>query len=217
MEALEIDSVAGTSTPPLSWHTRISIATELCSALIFLHSGNPHSIVHGDLKAENIFLDAGFVSKLSGFGVSNHPEYLETGELSPKSDIYSFGIIILQLLTGRSRANIVETMPQILDMGDLNALLDPSAGDWPLVQAQQVAHLALRCCDSDPSNRPDLVSEVWRVLKPLSASGGASSSFGMDSEETDSEEDRQSPSYFICPISQVIKSFSFLLYLIYRD
>jgi serine/threonine protein kinase len=204
-------------TPPLSWQTRISIATELCSALIFLHSGNPHSIVHGDLKAENIFLDAGFVSKLSGFGVSNHPEFLETGELSPKSDIYSFGIIILQLLTGKSRANIVETMPQILDMGNLNALLDPSAGDWPLVQAQQVAHLALRCCDSDPSNRPDLVSEVWRVLKPLSASGGASSSFGMDSEEMDSEEDRQSPSYFICPISHVIKSFSFLLYLIYRD
>ncbi|KAK1559866.1 hypothetical protein Q3G72_019284 [Acer saccharum] len=187
------------STPPLSWQTRISIATELCSALIFLHSSNPHSIVHGDLKAENIFLDAGFVSKLSGFGVSNHPEFLETGELSPKSDIYSFGIIILQLLTGKSRANIVETMPQILDMGNLNALLDSSAGDWPLVQAQQVAHLALRCCDSDPSNRPDLVSEVWRVLKPLSTSGEASSSFGMDSEE-----DRQSPSYFICPISQEV-------------
>ncbi|KAK1559119.1 hypothetical protein Q3G72_010928 [Acer saccharum] len=185
------------NTPPLSWQTRICIATELCSALIFLHSSNPHSIVHGDLKAENIFLDAGFVSKLSGFGISNHPEYLETGELSPKSDIYSFGIIILQLLTGKSRANIVETMQEILDMGNLNALLDSSAGDWPFVQAQQVAHLALRCCDSDPSNRPDLVSEVWRVLKPLSASGGASSSFRMDSEE-----DSQSPSYFICPILQ---------------
>ncbi|KAK0582071.1 hypothetical protein LWI29_021191 [Acer saccharum] len=185
------------NTPPLSWQTRICIAAELCSALIFLHSSNPHSIVHGDLKAENIFLDAGFVSKLSGFGISNHPEYLETGELSPKSDIYSFGIIILQLLTGKSRANIVETMQEILDMGNLNALLDSSAGDWPFVQAQQVAHLALRCCDSDPSNRPDLVSEVWRVLKPLSASGGASSSFRMDSEE-----DSQSPSYFICPILQ---------------
>ncbi|KAI9182081.1 hypothetical protein LWI28_021851 [Acer negundo] len=183
------------NTPPLSWQTRICIATELCSALIFLHSSNPHSIVHGDLKAENIFLDAGFVSKLSGFGISNHPQFLETGELSPKSDIYSFGIIILQLLTGRSRANIVERMREILDMGNLNALLDSSAGDWPFVQAQQVAHLALRCCDSDPSNRPDLVSEVWRVLKPLSAS----SSIRMDSEE-----DSQSPSYFICPILQEV-------------
>ncbi|KAK4848240.1 hypothetical protein QYF36_010669 [Acer negundo] len=188
------------STPPLSWQTRICIATELCSALIFLHSSNPHSIVHGDLKAENIFLDASFVSKLSGFGVTNHPEFHQNGELSPKSDIYSFGIIILQLLTGRSRVNIVEKMPEILDMdNNLNALLDSSAGDWPFVQAKQVAHLALRCCDSDPSNRPDLVSEVWRVLKPLSTSGGASSSFRMDSEE-----DRQSPSYFNCPILQEV-------------
>ncbi|KAK3194786.1 hypothetical protein Dsin_026096 [Dipteronia sinensis] len=188
------------NTPPLSWQTRICIATELCSALIFLHSSNPHSIVHGDLKAENIFLDAGFVSKLSGFGISNHPEFLQTGELSPNSDIYSFGIIILQLLTGRPRANIEAEMPEMLDMGNLNDLLDSSAGDWPFVQAKQVAHLALRCCDSDPSNRPDLVSEVWRVLKPLRAScGRASSSFRMDSEE-----DSQPPTYFICPILQEV-------------
>ncbi|KAK2650288.1 hypothetical protein Ddye_017777 [Dipteronia dyeriana] len=187
------------STPPLSWQTRICIATELCSALIYLHSSNPRSIVHGDLKAENIFLGAGFVCKLSGFGVSNHPLFLQTGELSPKSDIYSFGIIVLQLLTGRSRANIVEEMLEILDMSNLNALLDSSAGDWPFVQAEQVAHLALRCCDSDPSNRPDLVSEVWRVLKTLRASCGALSSIQMDPEE-----DSQAPSYFICPILQEV-------------
>ncbi|KAL5859692.1 hypothetical protein ACOSQ4_000988 [Xanthoceras sorbifolium] len=181
------------NTSSLSWQTRICIAADICSALIFLHSSNPHSTVHGDLKAENIFLDAAFVCKLSGFGDS---QFLQTGELSPKSDIYSFGIIILQLLTGRSASHIVEEMPELLEMGDLEPLLDTSAGDWPFVQASQLAHLALRCCDIDP-RRPDLVSDVWRVLKPIRASCRASS-------RMDSEEHSQSPSYFICPILQEV-------------
>ncbi|CAL5381937.1 unnamed protein product [Camellia sinensis] len=214
------------NTPPLTWQTRIRIAAELCSVLVFLHSCNPHSIVHGDLKPANILIDANLVSKLSDFGICRvltqdessttnttlccrtnpkgtlvymDPEFLSTGELTTKSDVYSFGIILLQLLTGRSATGITREVQYALDKGNLKNLLDSTAGDWPFVQAKQLAHLAIRCCEMNRRNRPDLASEVWRVLEPMRASCGAPSSFRMSSEEH-----CQIPSYFICPIFQEI-------------
>ncbi|KAJ9171387.1 hypothetical protein P3X46_014766 [Hevea brasiliensis] len=214
------------NSPPLSWQTRIRIATELCSVLIFLHSSKPHSIVHGDLKPANILLDANFVSKLSDFGICRllsqnegasintticcrtdpkgtfaymDPEFLSLGELSPKSDVYSFGIILLRLLTGRPALGITKEVQYALDKGNLKILLDPLAGDWPFVQAEQLAHLALRCCEMNRKSRPDLASEVWRVLEPMKASCGGSSCFRLGSEEH-----CQPPPYFICPIFQEV-------------
>ena len=214
------------NTPPLSWQTRIRIAAELCSALIFLHSSKPHSVVHGDLKPSNILLDANIISKLSDFGIcrilsrqdgsSNNttqcwrtdpkgtfaymdPEFLASGELTPKSDVYSFGIILLRLLTGRPALGITKEVSYALDTGKLTSLLDPLAGDWPFVQAEQLARLALRCCEMTRKNRPDLFSDVWRILDPMRASSGGSSSFGLSSSGLY----QQTPSYFICPIFQV--------------
>ena len=198
------------NSPPLSWHIRIRIAAELCSALIFLHSCKPNSIIHGDLKPANILLDANFVSKLSDFGICRllsqdeslnnnstlcwktdpkgtfaymDPEFLSTAELTPKSDVYSFGIILLRLLTGRSALGITKEVQYALDSGNLKVLLDPLAGDWPFVQAEQLARLALRCCEINRRSRPDLGSDVWRVLEPMRASCGGSSSFRLGSEE----------------------------------
>lgn len=216
------------NTPPLSWQTRIRIVTELCSVLVFLHSSKPHSVVHGDLKPANILLDANFVSKISDFGIcrllsqgessSNNttlccrtdpkgtfaymdPEFLSTGELTSKSDVYSFGIILLRLLTGRSALGITKEVQCALDAGNLNTLLDPLAGDWPFVQAKQLARLALRCCEMNRKNRADLASDVWRVLEPMRASCGGSSSFRLGTGEH-----FQPPPYFICPIFQVHSS-----------
>ncbi|KAE8660472.1 U-box domain-containing protein 33 [Hibiscus syriacus] len=208
------------NSPPLSWQTRIRIATELCSVLIFVHSSKPHGIVHGDLKPANILLDANFVTKLSDFGIcrllSNNttvccktypkgtfaymdPEFLSTGELTPKADVYSFGVILLRLLTGRQAFGIIKEMQYALDNGNLMQLLDPLAGDWPFVQAEQLANLALRCCEMNRKCRPDLSTDVWRVLEPMRASCGGSSSFQLGSEEH-----CQPPSYFICPIFQEV-------------
>ncbi|KAJ6675351.1 U-BOX DOMAIN-CONTAINING PROTEIN 33 [Salix viminalis] len=186
------------NSPPLSWQTRICIAAELCSVLIFLHSSKPHSIVHGDLKPANILLDENLATKLSDFGIcrlldhkedsSNNtticrtdpkgtftymdPEFVTTGELSPKSDVYSFGIILLRLLTARPALGIRREVEYALNKGNLKTLLDPSAGDWPFVQAEMLAHLALRCSEMSRKNRPDLASEVWSVLEPMKASCG---------------------------------------------
>ncbi|CAI8613163.1 unnamed protein product [Vicia faba] len=211
---------------PLSWQTRIRLAAELCSALIFLHSSKPHSIVHGDLKPSNIILDANLISKLSDFGIcrilsnlensSNNntlfwrtdpkgtfvymdPEFLASGELTPKSDVYSFGIILLRLLTGRPALGITKEVKYALDTGKLTSLLDPLAGDWPFVQAEQLARLALRCCEMSRKNRPELHSDVWRILDSMRASSGGTNSFGLSSEGP-----HQPPSYFICPIFQEV-------------
>ncbi|KAG5092629.1 hypothetical protein JHK82_051407 [Glycine max] len=214
------------NTPPLSWQARIRIAAELCSALIFLHSSKPHSVVHGDLKPSNILLDANLISKLSDFGIcrilsncesssSNttefwrtdpkgtfvymDPEFLASGELTPKSDVYSFGIILLRLLTGRPALGITKEVKYALDTGKLKSLLDPLAGDWPFVQAEQLARLALRCCDMNRKSRPDLYSDVWRILDAMRVSSGGANSFGLSSEGL-----LQPPSYFICPIFQEV-------------
>ncbi|KAH6817924.1 U-box domain-containing protein kinase family protein [Perilla frutescens var. frutescens] len=212
------------NTPPLSWKTRIRIAAELCSALIFLHSCRPQGIVHGDLKPANVLLDANFVSKLSDFGICRmlphaelsedttlcwrtnpmgtptymDPEFIVTGELTSKSDVYSFGIILLRLLTGRPAMGIAREVQYALDNGNLKDLLDPTAGDWPFVQAKQLAHLAISCANQNRSPRPDLASEVWRVLEPMKRFCGVSSlRFGSEARS-------QFPSYFICPIFQEI-------------
>ena len=77
------------------------------------------------------------------------PEFLQTGELTMKSDVCSFRIILLQLLTGRSAFKIANAVQNALDARNLEALLDPLAGDWPFKLAQELACLALRCCDKN--------------------------------------------------------------------
>ncbi|XP_048494317.1 U-box domain-containing protein 33 [Beta vulgaris subsp. vulgaris] len=220
--SLEDRLICKDNTPPLPWQIRIQIATQLCSVLIFLHSSQPSSIIHGDLNPANILLDDNLVCKLYDFGKSCvisddrvsmeqttrfitselrgtftyiDPEFLATGELTPKSDIYSFGIILLHLLTSKPAFGIAKEVEYALDSDDFSATLDPSAGDWPFLLAEQLARMALRCCDMNPRNRPDLGSDIWRVLEPMKASSQPLSTLLLASEN-------QAPHYFLCPIFQ---------------
>ncbi|KAL4621985.1 hypothetical protein ACB092_06G264800 [Castanea dentata] len=213
------------NTAPLSWQIRICIATELCSALIFLHSCKPFSVLHGDLTPAKVLLDANFVSKLCDFErcrllsrdlSSNNitlrrktelkdtsfahldPQYHSTGELTLESDVYSFGITLLQLLTGRPPWGITNDVKHALDAGKLEDLLDPLAGDWPFEQAKQLAHLALSCSEVYRENRLDLALDVWPVLEPMREDlCGDSSSLQLSTKEHS-----EPPPYFLCPISQ---------------
>ncbi|KAF6142645.1 hypothetical protein GIB67_015131 [Kingdonia uniflora] len=209
--SLEDRLVYKDDTPPLSWQTRIRISIEVCSTLIFLHSNNPKSIIHGDLKPANILLDANLTSKLSAFGTSRlsskkdskgtstymDPEFLKIRELTPSSEVYSFRIILLRLLTGRLALDIEIEVETALEKGKLGDIFDVYAGDWPFMRAKQLAHLALRCCSVNSKNRPDLGSKIWKVLEPIKVSCGTSISLRLRSEEN-----CQGPSYFVCPIFQ---------------
>ncbi|KAK7860861.1 u-box domain-containing protein 32 [Quercus suber] len=210
------------NTSPLSWQIRTQIVADICSALIFLHSNKP-CIIHGNLKPSKVLLDANFVSKLGDLGIfrlipqKEHPayttklcnnlkgnsmymdpEYLETGKLTPESDIYSFGILMLQILTGRPLLSVVKDVKCALENENFNGVLDFSAGDWPLEQAKQLAQLGLRCCEKHPLNRPDLVLEIWPLLEPMKASRVASASCLV------SKKLHRIPSHFMCPIYQEV-------------
>ncbi|XP_074291327.1 U-box domain-containing protein 32-like [Silene latifolia] len=205
-------------TRPLPWQTRVRIATELCSALIFLHTNNP-PMFHGNLKPTKILLDANFVSKIGDLGIfhlilQNHrellygpnnqnrfsvytdPEFLSTGVISPLSDVYSFGMIILHLITGAP--GIVKDVKRSLQCGNLESILDFSAGDWPVNQVKSLARVALQCCDRNPSKRPDLGTKVRSVLQAFRNSCDAQISFRQN------QENRRPPSHFLCPIYQEV-------------
>ncbi|KAJ4773990.1 U-box domain-containing protein kinase family protein [Rhynchospora pubera] len=196
-------------TSPLTWQVRTRIIGELCSVLIYLHSTKPYPVVHGDIKPDNILLDANLVSKLSDFGISRilnnsssnntflhrtktprgtfqymDPELFTTGTLTTKSDVYSFGIIVLRLLTRKSPINIRNEVENALEKNQLHLIIDASAGDWPFVQAKQLVELGLRCTDLRRRYRPDLDSQ-WEVVEPLMKAASL-----------------PVPSYFICPIRQ---------------
>ncbi|KAL6903842.1 hypothetical protein ACP4OV_004655 [Aristida adscensionis] len=214
------------NTQPLTWQNRTRIIGEMCSALIFLHSNKPHPVVHGDLKPDNILLDANYSSKLGDFGICRlliktntcsttlyrttnprgtlsymDPEFLITGELTPRSDVYSFGIIILRLLTGKPPQRIAEIVEEAIEKGNLHSIIDTTAGSWPFVQANQLAHISLRCAELRRRRRPDLTVDVWKVIEPLMKS--ASLTARPLSSSTPSDETCV-PSYFICPILQEI-------------
>lgn len=222
--SLEEFLVCAVKRRTLQWQIRTRIIAEICSALIFLHKNKPHPVVHGDLKPANILLDANLVSKLSDFGISRlliqsstnnttlyrtmhplgtplymDPEFLATGELTPQSDVYSFGIVVLRLLTGRPPVGIKKVVEDALDKGDLKSIVDASAGEWPDLHVQQLAHLALSCTELSRRCRPDLSGEVWGVVEAMrdaATLSSASSSRSVPRETC-------TPSYFICPISQV--------------
>jgi serine/threonine protein kinase len=209
---------------------RTRIIYEMCSALTFLHSNKPHPVVHGDLKPANILLDANLVSKLGDFGIcrlliqSNNsanttklyrtttprgtfaymdPEFMSTGELTPRSDVYSFGIIILQLLTGRPPQKIADVVEDAMEKGDLHSIIDPSAGSWPFVQANQLAHLGLRCAEMSRRRRPDLAREVWVVVEPLMKAASLTARRPTFAPASSPDDEASTPSYFLCPIFQV--------------
>ncbi|XP_078180599.1 U-box domain-containing protein 33-like [Carex rostrata] len=184
-----ISSLGGRKS--LSWKIQIQIASNICSALIFLHSTKPHGIAHGDLKPENILLDSNYQAKLSDFGISRllmkadntvtphhlteypkgtlayiDPEYLQTGEMNPQCDVYSFGIILLQLVTGKSALGISKSVQEALQSHRFKKELDASA-KWPFEKAIKMAELSLRCCDPTRKNRPNLASEVWCAIESM--------------------------------------------------
>ncbi|XP_037466832.1 U-box domain-containing protein 33-like [Triticum dicoccoides] len=201
-------------TPPLAWQARTRIIGEVCSALVFLHSCEPCPVIHGDLNAANILLDANLVSKLGDYGASRlptmtdpgsspytDPELLITGQLTAGSDVYSFGVVVLRLVTGQPALGIARKVEEALEKGEIEALVDRSAGEWPFAQAEKLMLLGLQCAELSSRRRPARMSQVWRVVEPLAKA--ASMSVAPESLVRSFGESHM-PSYFICPISQEV-------------
>lgn len=179
-------------TAPLPWRTRFSIAAEIATALNFLHQTRPQPLVHRDLKPANILLDRNYVSKISDVGLARlippsdddqttqyrmtaaagtfcyiDPEYQQTGLLGTKSDIYSLGIILLQIVTARPPMGLTHLVKTAIEKGKFGEIVDERIRDWPIEEALAMAKLGLRCSELRRRDRPSLDSEVLPELERL--------------------------------------------------
>ncbi|CAN7050776.1 unnamed protein product [Brassica rapa subsp. trilocularis] len=203
--------------PPLPWFIRFRVVFEVACGLAFLHSSKPEPIVHRDLKPGNILLNRNYVSKIADVGLAKlvtdvapdnittyrhsllagtlhyiDPEYHRTGTIRPKSDLYAFGIIILQLLTARKPNGLVHAVENAVQKGTLTEMLDKSVTDWPLAETEELARIGLKCAEFRCRDRPDLKEEVIPVLKRLVETANSK----IKKEQCNV----RAPSHYFCPI-----------------
>ncbi|XP_050384702.1 U-box domain-containing protein 34-like [Argentina anserina] len=177
------------NTPVIPWQLRFRIAAEICTGLLFLHQTKPEPLVHRDLKPANILLDHNYVSKISDVGLARlvppavidsvtqyrmtsaagtfcyiDPEYQQTGMLGIKSDVYSLGVLLIQLITAKSPMGLTYHVEKAIEEGTFTEILDPAVPDWPVGEALEFAKLALQCAKMRRKDRPDLGKVVLPEL-----------------------------------------------------
>lgn len=183
----------------LTWTQRIQIALDVATGLNYLHSYAFPPYVHKDIKSDTILLDGDYRAKIFNFdlarsadgeggqfvltrhivGTKGHmaPEYLENGMISTKLDVYSFGILMLEMLTGKEVASLYEVETDLLDVlgpilneengkENLSNFIDPSLQrNYPADLAIFMVRLIVNCIKTDPSGRPDMNEIVQSLLR----------------------------------------------------
>ncbi|KAL2239494.1 UNVERIFIED_CONTAM: Serine/threonine-protein kinase PBL27 [Sesamum indicum] len=184
----------------LDWNTRMKIAAGAAQGLEYLHDKMKTPVIYRDLKCSNILLGEGFHPKLSDFGLAKAgpsgdqthvstrvmgtygycaPEYAMTGQLTFKSDIYSFGVVLLEIITGRraidnitsdTESNLVAwARPLFKDRKKFHQMADPVLeGRYPVRGLYQALAIAAMCVQEQPNMRP-LVADVVTALSYLAA------------------------------------------------
>ncbi|CAK9164949.1 unnamed protein product [Ilex paraguariensis] len=184
---------------PLSWDTRLKIAIGAARGLAFLHTSEKE-IIYRDFKASNILLDENYNPKISDFGLAklgpsggnSHvttrimgtygyaaPEYVATGHLYVKSDVYGFGVVLLEMLSGlraldtrrpSGQHNLIDwARPLLSHRRKWKTIMDAQIeGQYSSKAALQAANLSLRCLEHDPRKRPSM-KEVVEVLEQIEA------------------------------------------------
>ncbi|CAN4121266.1 unnamed protein product [Withania somnifera] len=181
-----------TKKKKLDWVTRLRIALGSAQGLAYLHHDCSPRIIHRDVKSSNILLDKDFEAHLTDFGIAKSlctsktytstyimgtigyidPEYARTSHLTEKSDVYSYGIVLLELLTGKKAVDNESNLHHmVLSKAANNAVMetvDPeiAATCKDLGDVKKVFQLALLCSKRQPAERPTM-HEVARVLESL--------------------------------------------------
>ncbi|KAK2971419.1 hypothetical protein RJ640_025369 [Escallonia rubra] len=201
---------------PLTWKQRVTIALDVARGVEYLHSLAQQSFIHRDLKPSNILLGDDMRAKVSDFGLVKNapdgnysvetrlagtfgylaPEYASTGRVTTKVDVFAFGVVLMEIITGRKALD--ETLPDdkshlvawfrrvVINRDSIRNSLDPSLNpdEETFESIYKVTELAGHCTAREPYQRPDMGHAV-NVLSPLveqwkPASHDEEDSFGID-------------------------------------
>ncbi|PSS29960.1 Serine/threonine-protein kinase [Actinidia chinensis var. chinensis] len=189
----------GSATDTLSWDLRLKIVTDSAKGLAFLHTSEKQ-VIYRDFKASNILLDESYNAKISDFGLAKvgpsgenthvttqvmgtqgyaAPEYIATGHLYVKSDVYCFGVLLLEMMSGlrvldnnrsREQKNLINwAKPLLPNKKKLKLVMDARIeGQYSSKAATSAAKLTLQCLEEEPKKRPSM-EEVVAILEKIAA------------------------------------------------
>ncbi|KAL5549180.1 hypothetical protein UlMin_004411 [Ulmus minor] len=177
--------------PPMDWKTRYKIAIGTARGLNYLHEGCQRRIIHRDIKSSNVLLTADFEPLISDFGLAkwlpsqwtHHsiapiegtfghlaPEYYMHGIVDEKTDVFAFGVLLLEIISGRkpvdgSYQSLHTWAKPILKQGEIEDLVDPKlGGSYDVTQLKRLAFAASLCIRAAPKWRPT-ISKVLEVME----------------------------------------------------
>ncbi|CAB4274156.1 unnamed protein product [Prunus armeniaca] len=190
----------GSGRDPLPWCNRVQIALDSARGLEYIHEHTVPVYIHRDIKSANILIDKNFHAKVADFGLAKlievgstslptrlvgtfgymPPEYAQCGEVSPKVDVYAFGVVIYELISakeavvradssGSESRGLVGLFEEVLNQPDpkedLWKLVDPGLGDnYPLDSVRKMAQLAKACTHENKELRPSMQSIVVALM-----------------------------------------------------